>query len=283
MEYTLITNNKNKIDYKQLALSAVRAKLSYLNYDEIISYWNNRTIIEKDNIIYYIFNEMKECPKYHTNNDETAVAYSWIENKTLHICFRGTNDGTDVLMDVSICRKKLFYYNSSILVHSGFLKYFMFLEKSLTTEINNQFENFDDIQFNSHSLGAAAATIAASWYNNIGKKIINYTIGSPRVGNKYFVKFYNDTINTNIRIHNKKDPVSLIPISALYNHVNESICINQKCIATEIKKDDNWFIRLLKFPFQIYYRSPVYYHHCDVYIENLLKLSEWNVIYYKLK
>ena len=58
--------------------------------------------------------------------------------------------------------------------------------------------------------------------------------------------------------------------------------INQKCIVTEITKDDNWFIRLLKFPFQIYYRSPIYYHHCDVYIENLLKLSEWNVKYYKL-
>ena len=124
MEYTLITtNNNSSIDYKELALSAVRAKLSYLNYDQIISYWNNRANIEKDNIIYYIFNEMKECPKYHTNSNETAVAYSWIENKTLHICFRGTNDAADILMDVSICRMRLFYFYRRIGIICHFIIY----------------------------------------------------------------------------------------------------------------------------------------------------------------
>jgi len=280
MSYSSIKNNS--IDYKELTLAAVRAKLSYLSFDQIKDYWKNYRDISSENIIYYIFENIKECPKYHSNINETAVAYSWIENRTLHIMFRGTNDKSDILMDISICRTKLFANNNSILVHHGFLGYFMFLEKQLTTEINNQFNNFDVIQFNSHSLGAAAATIAATFYNNyntIGKKIINYTFGSPRVGNTEFIKFFKDNIGINIRVRNKKDPVPLVPISALYTHVDESICINQDCDVKEIQTDDNWFIRLIKLPFLIYYRSPIYYHHCDVYINNLLKISRWNIKY----
>jgi hypothetical protein len=282
MSYSTIKNNS--IDYKELCLSAVRAKLSYLSYGEIKKYWENYMNIPSDNIIYYIFENVKECPKYHCNINETAVAYSWIENRTLHIMFRGTNDSTDVLLDISICRTKLFPNNNSILVHHGFLEYFMFLEKSITKEINDKFNDFDIIQFNSHSLGAAAATIAATHYcnyNNFNKKIINYTFGSPRAGNQAFIKFYNHNIGINIRVRNKKDPVPLVPISALYNHVNDSICIGIDCNVKENITDDNWFIRLVKLPFQIYYRSPIYYHHCDVYIDNLLKISEWNIKYIK--
>ena len=83
----------------------------------------------------------------------------------------------------------------------------------------------------------------------------------------------------NIRVRNKKDPVPLVPISALYTHVDDTICINQDCNVNEKIKDDNWFIRLVKLPFLIYYRSPIYYHHCDVYIDNLLKISNWNIKY----
>ena len=278
--------NNNSIDYKELCLSAVRAKLSYLEPDQIKQYWENYINISSDDILHYIFENVKECPKYHSNINETAVAYSWIENRTLHIMFRGTNDTTDILIDISICRTKLFPNNNSILVHYGFLEYFMFLEKSLTKEINDKFSDFDIIQFNSHSLGAASATIAATFYsnyNNFGKKIINYTFGSPRVGNTEFTKFYKDNIDLNIRVRNKKDPVPLVPISALYTHVDDTICINQDCIPNEKVKDDNWFIRLLKFPFLIYYRSPIFYHHCDIYINNLLKISNWNIKYHPFK
>jgi len=86
------------------------------------------------------------------------------------------------------------------------------------------------IQFNSHSLGAAAATIAVCWYKRMLEErkdidFINYTIGSPRVGNKNFIKFFKECVNTNIRVHNKKDPVALFPISFLDNHVDDCICI----------------------------------------------------------
>jgi hypothetical protein len=284
MDYSVINNNS--INYKDLALAAARAKLSYLSYDQIKDYWNNyMNIISSDNILYCIFENISECPKYYCNINETAVAYSWLENRTLHIMFRGTNDSTDVLIDISICRTKLFPENKSILVHHGFLEYFMFLEKEITQEINDKSDFFDTIQFNSHSLGASAATIAAAYYshyNKLSKKIINYTFGSPRAGNKAFVKFYNDNIGINIRVRNKKDPVPLIPISALYTHVDDSICIDNHCNVKEIPTDDNWLIRLVKLPFLIYYRSPIYYHQCDVYINNLIKISGWNIKYHSL-
>ena len=73
MEYSSIENNS--IDYKELTLSAVRAKLSYLSYDQIKDYWNNyTTILSSDNIIHYIFENISECPRYYCNINETAVA-----------------------------------------------------------------------------------------------------------------------------------------------------------------------------------------------------------------
>jgi len=291
MDYVQINlnenENKNGINYKELCLSATRAKLSYSTYDEIKNYWQNYNNLGVDSILYCIFENMQECPKYHSNLDETAVAFTWIEDKTFHIMFRGTNNHADIIMDTSICRSKLFADNNSILVHRGFLEYFMLLEKSICDEIIRVLSNVDiydikNIQFNSHSLGAAAASIAVCWYKRMLEerkdiKFINYTIGSPRVGNNHFIKFFKECVNTNVRIHNKKDPVALFPISILYNHVDDSICIQENCSVIEKVKDDNWFIRLLKLPFQLYYRSLIHYHQCDVYINNLLQISGWNI------
>jgi hypothetical protein len=266
----------NVTDYKDLSLSAIRANLSYLSYDDIKNYYNNKENINKNDLLYSIFNDMKGLPKYYSNLNDSVVAYTWIENDTLHIMFRGTNNLKDVIIDATICRTKLFPDDNSILVHRGFLAYFMLLERDLGNEIMKQINNnnINKIQFNSHSLGAAAATIAVCWFRKIFQniKIINHTFGSPRVGNKEFVKLYQQSVDINVRIRNNKDPVPLIPISILYYHVDDCICINQKCIPKSQNKDDNWFVRLIKLPFQIYYRSPGYYHHCDIYINNLLQI-----------
>ena len=45
----------------------------------------------------------------------------------------------------------------------------------------------------------------------------------------------------------------------------------------KILKDINWFARLVFLPFEIYYRAPVSHHKCDLYINRLLKLANWDI------
>jgi hypothetical protein len=267
--------------YRELALSATRAKIAYLPLDQVKDLWMNY----KDNsnhILYYIFRDVEECPKYYLDSQNTAHAYSWKENNILFIVFRGTNKKPDMVTDISIIREKMFDDNKDILVHTGFFTYFKSLEDDITTEININLKmnKIDTICFNGHSLGAAMSTLASSWYSKIyeGKiKIINQTIGSPRIGNKCFVKWYDSIINDNIRVANTKDPVSLFPISIFYKHVSNCIYINENNRSIKRIKDMNWFLRLLYLPFGIYYRDPISRHKCDLYIDRLLKLGEWDV------
>jgi hypothetical protein len=81
----------------------------------------------------------------------------------------------------------------------------------------------------------------------------------------------------NIRIANTTDPITLLPISSYYKHVNNCICINEQNIAKEIVTDMNWFWRLIYLPFEIYYKSIFSRHKCDEYINRLLILGEWKI------
>lgn len=154
--------------YRELALSATRAKISYLAFDQVKDLWINHKD-NKDNInhiLYYIFKGVEECPKYYLDSQNTAHAYSWIQDNILFIVFRGTNEGPDVVTDLRLIRKKMFDDNNDILVHTGFFTYFKSLEDDITIEINQKIETnkIDIICFNGHSLGAAMSTLASSWY-----------------------------------------------------------------------------------------------------------------------
>ena len=266
--------------YKELCLSAMRSKLAYLSFEDVKNLWKNHSE-DPQNIIYYIFLNVEKCPIFYHDEANTAEAYSWIQDKTLHVIFRGTDEIPDVKADIELNRTCLLpNEDKKILVHEGFLRYFKSLENAITEEINNNLDNIDVIQFQGHSLGAGMSTIASFWYcKNLKNKknIINHTIGSPRVGNKHFVKCYNDIITENIRIVNNKDPITLFPISTLYYHVDNFIYLMNNG-EKEYTKDMNMFLRILYLPFQLYYRNLFLHHKCDLYIERLLKLSNWDII-----
>jgi hypothetical protein len=68
--------------------------------------------------------------------------------------------------------------------------------------------------FTSHSLGAAistlaAATLKAQFTTNVA--IENWTFGCPRVGNKMFVKYYNDNVDKTFRYVCGNDIITKIP------------------------------------------------------------------------
>ena len=274
--------NTEKEKYRELTLSATRSKLAYLSPDDINYLWKNSDQ-DKNNIRYYIFKDVEKEPIFYEDTKKSAQGYSWIQNRTFYITFRGTEDLSDIKTDIKVLESSLFPENKSILVHKGFLLYFQILERNLTQNLYNNIDNIDVIHFSGHSLGAGMATIAAAWYSDYiniilkkDKKIINHTIGSPRVGNSNFVKYYNTNITENIRIANYKDPITLFPISLFYKHVDNCVFLKENS-EKDIKKDKHFLLRLITLPFDIYYRSPFSFHHCDVYVKRLLKLADWEI------
>jgi hypothetical protein len=260
-------------DYKTYALSAARAKLAYMPPDEVKTLW--ATASTEKTLKHLLFKSVPSQPKFHDNKDTNAQVYTWKENKVLHVVFRGTQEKYDVLVDLDILRSYLFP-SSNILVHNGFLKQFKSLEANITSDITDNLDNIDTIHFSGHSLGGALATLGAAYYGEMYKKkftVLCHTIGSPRVGNKAFTKLFADNVQEEIRITNEKDPVPLIPMSFLYCHVSNSICINDQCSVEYAIEDIPWYWRVIYFPFSINYRAPVHCHSCNLYIERLLKLA----------
>jgi hypothetical protein len=152
------------------------------------------------------------------------------------------------------------------------------------------FDNLKNFDFKTYdfcagySLGGAIATIAAAYFGKLlntpdkgeginfktkdktKKRIICYTIGSPRVGNTEFVKWFHTQVDESMRIANDDDPITLFPISCLYTHISEGLCLSDKCIK-EVHSDIKWYWRLISFPF---YKASAKDHSCNIYISRLM-------------
>lgn len=201
-----------------------------------------------------------------------ARAYSWVKDKTFFLTFRGTQTQSDMFADIKVLRTYLFPEgDKSVLVHSGFLSYFKSLDEQIMVDLDYHLPFIDTIHVMGHSLGGAIATIAAGIYGMRfpGKRILCHTVGSPRVGNLGFVKWFQKNVHESMRITNDEDPVTRFPISPLYTHVTGFICINDKCVVTEATVDTHWFWRLFYLPFEIDYRAPILDHSCTLYIQRL--------------
>lgn len=278
-----------RMNYHEYMLSATRASLAYKPFEEIQEIWptNNTRAIT-----FQIFKNVQDAPKHHKSDTSSAHAYSWIQSGVFYLSFRGTNGAPDYFTDIDILRTYLFKDNASILVHTGFLNYFNSLKESIMDELKAKINHFHTIQVTGHSLGGGLATIAAATLgalinnphkekkeNNFKtidqtkKRIVCHTIGSPRVGNTGFVKWFHEHVDESIRITNSEDPVTLFPISCFYTHVSDSICIDDKCVVKRSNSDVKWYRRLFSLPFEIDFRNPIIDHSCNVYISRLLTLS----------
>ena len=269
-------------DYKSLSLSAVRSSIAYMDSVEVDNLWANSSK-DKQSVIFYVFQNVLQSPKYYCDYISDANAYSWIQDRTLHVVFRGTSSNEDIKIDINKIRAPLFNENNKILVHQGFLKQFRGLETDICNEITQNLEKVDTIHFSGHSLGAALATLAAGVFSKLlkndvcNKRVVCHTIGSSRIGNKGFVNWFEGKVDESIRVLNFKDPIPLIPISVFYTHINGGLVLYEDGTIRTIKKDTPWYIRILSLPFDIYYRNPFGNHSCNKYIERLIKLAEWDI------
>lgn len=259
---------------QEYILSATRASLAYKSHEDILDLWKKSL---------EVFKGVEVAPRFYSSDG--AQAYSWIQNGVFHLAFRGTEELNDVFADLNIRRTTLFDDDQSILVHTGFLNYFNEIKSDIEAELKASVKQFHTMQVTGHSLGGAMATIASAYLGKMintpnteshahfkpidktKKRIVCHTIGSPRVGNTNFVSWFHTHVDESMRIANDDDPITLFPISCLYTHVSDAICLSDKCI-NQVQSDTKWYWRLFSFPF---YKSSVADHSCNMYINRLLQ------------
>lgn len=145
-----------------------------------------------------------------------AQAYVISNDEEVVIAFRGTQtrEKSDIYADLQ------FFKTDSLKegkVHRGFQGEVDKLWAKITKKIKDK-----EVYLTGHSLGAAMATIAAVRLGNQAKGL--YTYGSPRVGNKRFIK--NITCSHN-RVVNNNDVVAKIPFWILgFRHHGQLLYLN---------------------------------------------------------
>jgi len=206
------------MDLKKAALMADFAKIAYQKQDtaqtQIQSLgYNEFAWFDTDGT------QAFACRKSNANN--------------IFIVFRGTepNQMKDILADVKAWRKPA---REKGLVHFGFAQALDKVYDKIVRWIDEQ--KLDDgykITCTGHSLGAALATICASRLD--AHEL--YTFGSPRVGNRAFVKeMKNDGIK-HWRFVNNNDIVTKVPLPIIFRHSGEIVYINHH---GNIRKMSRW-------------------------------------------
>lgn len=140
------------------------------------------------------------------------------------IFFRGTESIQDWLTNLNIKRVEMNIENCKLkpLVHTGFLNQYITLENEINKTIKDL--NIKTIHLTGHSQGASLASIASIKLHFLypDLNIYCYTFGSPRVGNKVFSELFNKSVKKSYRFLNVLDPVTTLPTSWRYKHVNNS-------------------------------------------------------------
>jgi predicted lipase len=202
----------------------------------------------------------------------------------LYFVFRGTNDYQDVMVDLNFILVPFTEGNKKCKVHGGFMSQFSVFKECVLKTVDENKKDIETIKFIGHSLGGALATLFAGYLASLSDlthneiKVVCHTFGSPRVGNKNYVKWFQKNVSSSncIRIMNQKDPVAQIPISPYFHHVSNTKCIMDDLTVTDLP-DIKFCSRLLNFKFNCC--KPALAHSCDKYIEVLTKLYEKDRIF----
>lgn len=140
----------------------------------------------------------------------------------IFIVFRGTepNQMKDVLADVKAWRKPA---REKGLIHFGFAQALDKVYDNIVQWLSEQkLDGERHITCTGHSLGAALATIMASRLD--ANEL--YTFGSPRVGNRAFVKEMKKDGIKHYRFVNNNDIVTKVPFPIRFVHHGELVYIN---------------------------------------------------------
>ena len=142
---------------------------------------------------------------------EGAQVYLLSNKDHTTIAFRGTEpkEFSDIVADLKTWKTRSKVAGR---VHDGFYDEIKKVWGKLSFSLNTKHKG-KSLSVCGHSLGAAMATICSARLCNEGHKLILYTYGSPRVGNRKFVKSI--TCNHN-RWVNNNDMVTKVPLALMF-------------------------------------------------------------------
>lgn len=195
------------MDLKKAALMADFAKIAYQKQD-----------IAQTQIQSLGYNEFA----WFDTDGTQAFACRKSNANNIFIVFRGTepNQMKDILADVKAWRKPA---REKGLVHFGFAQALDKVYDNIVQWLSEQkLDGERNITCTGHSLGAALATIMASRLD--ANEL--YTFGSPRIGNRAFVKEMNNDGIEHYRFVNNNDIVTKVPFPIRFVHHGELVYIN---------------------------------------------------------
>tara|TARA_B100000035_G_C21019056_1_gene563241 strand:+ start:49 stop:801 length:753 start_codon:yes stop_codon:yes gene_type:complete len=195
------------MDLKKAAFMADLSKIAYSEQQEC-----------RDQIINLGYGEFA----WFDHEGTQAFACRKSNASDIFIAFRGTepNQMRDLLADAKAWRKPA---RERGLVHFGFAQALDKVYDNIVRWIDEQ--NLDgerNITCTGHSLGAALATIMASRLD--ANEL--YTFGSPRVGNRDFVREIKNDGVKHYRFVNNNDVVTKVPFPIRFVHHGDLVYIN---------------------------------------------------------
>ncbi len=222
---------------------------------------------------------------YHfiDNTETDTQGYIARDDTRMVLAFRGTEPQNlrDWFTDAQMLLKhypKVGKWFKKPKVHSGFLGAFNSIQEEIRTKIMALMDENPaySLLITGHSLGASLATLAALDLNEtLRMNITLYTYGGPRVGNRWFVRYFNNKIQESFRVINDGDIVPDFPPNIFgYRHVGTEVFIdNDKGIIIDPSHDKPFYEGLEDW-FGLITGEAGKHHHEDSYLNNLIKILE---------
>lgn len=222
------TDRYTKINAYNLALFAA---LAYCDRETIKQYFNEfdkensrnfnsgnksirtspflRKVSEEDK---FIISEETIYSDEQNTDAQFFIAYS---SKQVLISVRGTelNKKKDWLQNIKA--DEVDFSDGKGQVHKGFYECFQFVKREIDKLLKKH--SGKEIIITGHSLGGAIATLTAAYIRkNITEKVMLYTFGSPRVGNRTFAEYFSKTKPLiHFRCVNDRDLVTNVPLPGM--------------------------------------------------------------------
>jgi len=172
-----------------------------------------------------------------SHGDRVLLGYN-TELKALFVSFRGSSSIQNWIDDIQV-RKIYPYDDANIAVEKGFYKGYQNIQSDVfdaLETIKNKYST-TKLLLTGHSYGAAQATLMA--FDTLDSyDLLLYTYGSPRVGNKYFVNYFN-TSTSLYRITHYYDVVPHVPPESFdFLHIPQEVWYNEENTQYVLCNDD---------------------------------------------
>jgi hypothetical protein len=211
----------NAYNLSLLANLAYEGKDNILNCFDVLQTHSDRTfksqriiaspfLVDTDSAnCFKIQNEKEDVFNIKETNTQGFLA---LNDKQIIISIRGTTNLPD--WGNNLNAKHVPYSFGPGHVHEGFYKAFLSIKEKISDYFDDNGQN-KEIFVTGHSLGGAVATLIAAYLHAEKKsnKIILYTFGSPRVGDRVFAEHFSKAAYFPcFRIVNNNDIVTKVPL-----------------------------------------------------------------------